>query len=150
MEGLGKRMFLAHNELERKLGRKVPYAELGRVIARQEGRITEKGHKLLPYSGGNVLRWEQEVKRPSLEALAALAELAGLRKGWLVFGEGPMYVDAEREVVASAPGPTVAPRPLAGRGLRKVSTARGGKRKAPVTGPPHPKKEAPSRRLRAH
>lgn len=90
MDTLGKRIFLAHKALESKLGHDVSFAELGRVIAEREKRKDGKG-KVWPYSGGNVLRWERDQKRPSLEAIGALAELAGFRKGFVAFGELPQY-----------------------------------------------------------
>jgi len=97
-ETLGARLFLAHNAVERRLGRKVSFAELGAMIAKEEGREDAKG-KPMPYSGGNVLRWERDQKRPSFEAVAALARLAGMRGGFLVFNER----DGDESATGSSP-----------------------------------------------
>lgn len=80
-------MFLAHNAIERRVGGRVSYAELGRLVAKAEGRPT-------PYSAGNVLRWGQGTKKPSLETLIALSELAGLPLDAVLYGEVPAAVPA--------------------------------------------------------
>lgn len=60
------------------------------MIAKQEGRKAPRGG-IRPYSGGNVLRWEKNEKRPSLEAIEAIAALVGMRPGFIAFGELPPY-----------------------------------------------------------
>lgn len=90
VETLGTRIFLAHKVLESRLGHNVSFEEYGKMIAREEKRTDRRG-KPWPYSAGNVLRWEKGEKRPSLEAIEAIAKLARMRAGFVAFGELPQY-----------------------------------------------------------
>lgn len=97
-------VFLAHNAIERERGERVSYAELGRIVAKAEGRAA-------PYSAGNVLRWSTGAKTPGLDTLIAMAELSGLPLEAVIYGEMP---EPEASTPAIAPSP-LAPLPLHGR-----------------------------------
>lgn len=118
METLGKRIFIAHKTLESKLGRNVSFEEYGKLIAKRQGRT--KNGKAYPYSAGNVHRWESDKKRPSLEAISAIAELSGMREAFVAFGELPQYAGNGDSGEASHPQP-LPPEPL-----KPLRTARRG------------------------
>ncbi|HEX5437137.1 MAG TPA: hypothetical protein VFW98_08255 [Gemmatimonadaceae bacterium] len=85
----GDRIYLAHNAIERSVGRRISNATLGAMIAAAEEppRLTPEGRPH-PYFGGHIARWRKEERAMSLTTLAALARLAGMRPCWLAFGDG--------------------------------------------------------------
>lgn len=121
---LGHRIFLAHNAIERRLGRKVGHTLLGKLVA-----ATEDPPRATPYTAGNVSRWERDEKRPLYEAISALADLAGFRKGWVAFGEGEMEADEESRAASDAKlqaMPLDEMTPIGAKGQKKRASRRAG------------------------
>lgn len=148
-EELGRRIFLAHLEIERRLGKRVSYEELGRLVAEHE-----EPKRPTPYTYGNVYRWEKGMKEPSRPALKALAGLSGFTAGWLTYGEGAQYpeprdVDAipqvPREAYVPAPTAPADTRRPAKRAAKEKSKGKAATKKRPASRPAaresHPRKE---------
>lgn len=77
---LAHRIFLAHMELNYRLGRRVTLAEFGEMIAGVMDRPT-------PFTAAAVSRWEAGAQVPSTEVIEAIAALTQIDPGWLSHGE---------------------------------------------------------------
>ena len=77
---LARRIFLAHMELTYRLGRRVPLAEFGAMIATEMGRDT-------PFTAAAVSRWESGTQVPGADVIEAIARLTGVDPGWISHGE---------------------------------------------------------------
>ena len=107
---LAKRLFLAHLELNYRLGRKVTLAELGEMIARQMGRDSA-------FTAAAVSRWENGTQVPAPEVIEAIAALTQTDPGWISHGDK-----------------TAAPSPRASSGTPHASEPQ----RAPQRPPPEP------------
>lgn len=123
--GLAYRFFIAKNQLERRLGRDVTFAELGELVAKSQGRDE-------PYAVSVARRWLRAEQEPSTRELwIALARALGVDVGWLAFGaasaapapEGyiePAAPVKRQRVAKDAPGiPMPSSEQLAGRAKKK-------------------------------
>ena len=77
---LAHRIFLAHMELNYRLGRRVTLAEFGEMIATAMNRPT-------PFTAAAVSRWEAGAQVPTAEVIEAIAALTDTDPGWLSHGE---------------------------------------------------------------
>ena len=77
---LAKRLFLAHTELNFRLGRKVTLAEFGQMIAQQMGRESA-------FTAAAVSRWENGTQVPAPEVIEAIAALTHTDPGWISHGD---------------------------------------------------------------
>lgn len=101
---LAKRLFLAHTELNYRLGRKVTLAEFGEMIARQMGRESA-------FTAAAVSRWENGTQVPAHEVIEAIAAITHTDPGWISHGDktaAPSPRGASGAAARSA-GPTRAP-----------------------------------------
>lgn len=117
---LARRIFLAHLELNYRLGRRVTLAEFGEMIARQMGRE-------MPFTAAAVSRWEAGAQAPTFEVIEAIATLTQTDPGWLSHGDK-----------SAAPGP---PRAAGTVGLPESPGSlppRAPRHEAPAATPPQP------------
>lgn len=77
---LARRIFLAHMELTYRLGRRVPLAEFGELIAKEMGRAN-------PFTAAAVSRWESGAQVPSADVIEAIARVTETDPGWISHGE---------------------------------------------------------------
>jgi transcriptional regulator with XRE-family HTH domain len=77
---IGRRIFLAHLELNFRLGRKVTLDEFGEMIAKQLRRRP-------PFTSSAVSRWEANRQTPTPEIIEAIAAVTQTDPGWLSHGE---------------------------------------------------------------
>jgi transcriptional regulator with XRE-family HTH domain len=77
---IAKRLFLAHMELNYRLGRKVTLAEFGEMIARQM-------HRESAFTAAAVSRWENGTQVPTPEVIEAIAALTHTDPGWISHGD---------------------------------------------------------------
>ena len=96
---LAKRLFLAHTELNYRLGRKVTLAEFGEMIAEQMGRESA-------FTAAAVSRWENGTQVPAHEVIEAIAALTHTDPGWISHGD---KTAAPSPRGASGPARSVAP-----------------------------------------
>ena len=76
---LARRIFLAHMELTYRLGRRVPLAEFGELVAREMGRDT-------PFTAAAVSRWESGAQVPSTDVIEAIGRVTDTDPGWISHG----------------------------------------------------------------
>lgn len=127
---LARRMFEARNHLERELGKRVTFAELGELVAAAQPDRDEG------YSASVVARWIKAEQEPQTRG-GWLALARGLRvdPGWLAFGTGTM-VGSRIEPPSSGEDPTVdgelvavpAPHPRRALGVSRATKRRKGQR----------------------
>jgi transcriptional regulator with XRE-family HTH domain len=77
---LARRIFLAHMELTYRLGRRVPLAEFGELIAKEMGRES-------PFTAAAVSRWESGAQVPSADVIEAIARVTETDPGWISHGD---------------------------------------------------------------
>lgn len=77
---LGQRILLAHLDVARREGRRIPQGEFGRMVADAMGRPE-------PFSNAVVSEWQSDKKVPPVDVLAAIARVAGWDPGYLAFGD---------------------------------------------------------------
>ncbi len=103
---IGRRVFLAHLELSYRLGRRVPLAEFGRLIA-------ERMRREAPFAATAVSKWEAGLQLPTPDVIEAIAELSGLDPGWISHGEKSAAPAPRLQAATEAPqAPARADEPL--------------------------------------
>lgn len=76
---LGARIFIAHQRLNRILGRHVSNAEFGRIIGE---KLRNKS-----YSSASVGEWEKDESKPDIATVGIIAEICDVDPGWLAYGK---------------------------------------------------------------